>query len=991
MVLVTIRGIPVDFPYEPYGPQVVYMTRVLDALSTGNNALLESPTGTGKTLCLLCAALAWRQTFVASLQAAVRGVEGGGEAGAAAGKGGGDAAGIESLFSKTDGQGAVPRIVYSSRTHSQLAQAVRELKKTIYSPKMTVLGSRAQLCIHPEVSQLGEVEQSYRCRALTNPSKRGCRHYLAVRSNRPHENRSEELIERLLTEGPRDIEDLAGFGRDNHACPYYLSRAVQGECEIVFVPYNYLLDKNARATLEVNWANDIIILDEAHNLESICSSAMSFDLSASIRRACCDELTKSCEGAIASGGVTFPVLARIAAGSAAGEASVIGSENKDMQEFRILRTIMLDLEDTINDLPVPEKKPLVRPGDFLRAMFVKSAGLNAENQDLVLDALDRSIKAIVGEEPGSSEQAAKSESGRARGTPLRTLQSAIRILFSPQAVSSSNSFRTIIHFDKGHPPQRTVSYWCFNPALGMAGLRSLNIRCVLLTSGTLAPLRSFAGELGMPFPVQLENPHVVTERQILGCVIKTGPGGIGLNASFKNRSSSDYINELGRTLVNLFRVIPGGVLIFFPSYSSLHSMIEAWKQVDLSQLTNSPSLWVQLQRRKCTVVEPRDSSRFAAAILAHQMNVREGKGSALFAVCRGKVSEGIDFSDDYGRAVILTGIPYPSAKDHKVVLKREYMDEEARKKKTTGAINGNEWYTLQALRAVNQALGRVIRHKRDYGAVLLLDERFSSAQSISGLSKWIRPSIKTKETFAEAQAVVGRFFREMQKSEFSKAGSTSSIIGVRPRDESDAATDDAKVAEARQAVETLYRLGTSNVNIAEEMARIVAQLKEHQREHKRLCQKSSDDGLRGVLAPSKSTDTNDVGAYGETQKMSTALLANHSSLRRSQAKDIEQGKRRGNTIAKELAGVFEKKDKRRECFGTLRIVVAISKRINEEKSEKNAGQTAQDLKEGFNAVDKLVNLVVDAGGSVDLLRRVRIPRIFQERYDASIRKRMGFG
>ncbi len=43
-------------------------------------------------------------------------------------------------------------------------------------------------------------------------------------------------------------------------------------------------------------------------------------------------------------------------------------------------------------------------------------------------------------------------------------------------------------------------------------------------------------------------------------------------------------------------------------------------------------------------------------------------------VCRGKLSEGLDFSDDTARMVIVIGIPYPQVNDPKVILKQNYLD-----------------------------------------------------------------------------------------------------------------------------------------------------------------------------------------------------------------------------------------------------------------------------------------------------------------------------
>jgi Fanconi anemia group J protein len=129
-------------------------------------------------------------------------------------------------------------------------------------------------------------------------------------------------------------------------------------------------------------------------------------------------------------------------------------------------------------------------------------------------------------------------------------------------------------------------------------------------------------------------------------------------------------------------------------------------------------------------------------LVADPQSMGKRTGCVFFAVFRGKVSEGLDFVDENARAVISIGIPYPALKDEKIVLKREFNDQ------TRGSVlNGSNWYEKQAFRAINQALGRCIRHRDDWGAIILLESRFQQQRCLDQLSKWIRPSIRQVRDF----------------------------------------------------------------------------------------------------------------------------------------------------------------------------------------------------------------------------------------------------
>lgn len=82
---------------------------------------------------------------------------------------------------------------------------------------------------------------------------------------------------------------------------------------------------------------------------------------------------------------------------------------------------------------------------------------------------------------------------------------------------------------------KVISYWCFSPGFGMQHLLGKNIRSIILTSGTLAPLKPLIAELGIPIDFRLENPHIVSGSQVLVKIIGQGSDKETLNSNFQNR------------------------------------------------------------------------------------------------------------------------------------------------------------------------------------------------------------------------------------------------------------------------------------------------------------------------------------------------------------------------------------------------------------------------------------------------------------------------
>ena len=48
--------------------------------------------------------------------------------------------------------------------------------------------------------------------------------------------------------------------------------------DLIFMPYNYLIDEKIRENFEIDYSNSVIIFDEAHNIAPCCEEQASFEV-----------------------------------------------------------------------------------------------------------------------------------------------------------------------------------------------------------------------------------------------------------------------------------------------------------------------------------------------------------------------------------------------------------------------------------------------------------------------------------------------------------------------------------------------------------------------------------------------------------------------------------------------------------------------------------------------------------------------------------------
>ncbi|XP_035948322.1 ATP-dependent DNA helicase DDX11 isoform X3 [Halichoerus grypus] len=596
----------------------------------------------------------------------------------------------------------VTKIYYCSRTHSQLAQFVHEVQRSPFGKdtRLVSLGSRQNLCINEDVKTLGSAQLiNDRCMEMQRSKHEKSR----AEEEKPKRRRQERRA----------------------TCPFYGYEQLQLLRDQVLVGVKDIeqlvaLGKEARAcpyygSRSAIPAAQLVVLPYQMLLHAA---------------------TRQAAGIRLQGQVVLIDEAHNLIDTITGihSAEVSGSQVRRYCERSMVSRKLFGFTERYGTVLAPSRE------------HPTLAGFQHFLQSLQPTVTQTSVTPV--------------EEGEARmprpASPLMHIESFLA------ALTTANQDGRVILSRQGSLSQSSLKFLLLNPAVHFAQVVK-ECRAVVIAGGTMQPVSDFREQLLACAGVEAERVvefscgHVIPPDNILPLVICSGPSSQQLEFTYQKRELPQMMDETGRILCNLCTVVPGGVVCFFPSYEYQRQVYAHW---------DKSGLLARLAVRKKIFQEPKRANQVEQVLMEYSRCIKccgqaggTVTGALLLSVVGGKMSEGINFSDNLGRCVVMVGMPYPNIKSPELQEKMAYLDQTL-PRGPGQPPPGKALVENLCMKAVNQSIGRAIRHQKDFASIVLLDQRYARPPVLGKLPAWIRDRVEVKATFGPAFAAMRKFHRE---------------------------------------------------------------------------------------------------------------------------------------------------------------------------------------------------------------------------------------
>ncbi|XP_053111257.1 ATP-dependent DNA helicase DDX11 isoform X2 [Hemicordylus capensis] len=676
----------------------------------------------------------------------------------------------------------VTKIYYCSRTHSQLAQFVHEVQKSPFGrgTRLVSLGSRQNLCVNEEVRRLGAVQlindrcmemQKNKCEKksvgeeVEGKKKRMTRTVCPFYSYEHMQFLRDEVLVEV-----KDIEQLVNLGKEANACPYYGSRYAIPAAQLVVLPYQMLLHEATRSASGIKLKDQVVIIDEAHNLIDTITSIYSAQISGS--QLCCahSQLLQYMERyrkRLKAKNLMYmkqilyllEKFVAVLGGNVEQNPNTqnipqAGVQLKSINDFLFQCQI-----DNINLFKVQhycEKSLISRKLFGFMERYGASGALKTRKEDQKMTGLQTFLQTL--NKRKGKEGTLPNPPEEAEGDQPRMASPLMHIEGFLAALTNANQDGRVILTRQGALAQSSLKFLLLNPAVHFSKVLK-ECRAVIIAGGTMQPVADFREQLLVCAGISAERleefscGHVIPPDNILPIILCSGPTNQQLEFTYEKRDLPQMMEELGRILCNLCNIVPGGMVCFFPSYEYEKQVCMHWEKT---------GLLTRLAVKKKIFQEPKRANQVEQVLAEYAKCIKHCSqaggpmtGALLFSVVGGKMSEGINFSDDLGRCVIMVGMPYPNIKSPELQEKMAYLDKTM--PKTAGPAPGRMLIENLCMKAVNQSIGRAIRHQKDFASIMLLDHRYTRPSVLNKLPQWIKQRTQVKADFGPAFAALRKF------------------------------------------------------------------------------------------------------------------------------------------------------------------------------------------------------------------------------------------
>ena len=492
-------------------------------------------------------------------------------------------------------------------------------------------------------------------------------------------------LEDYIHSEPRHVDQILKYAERNGVCAWATARDVARSTNIIVCDYNHVFVEGVREAslpvMGVDLGNTILVVDEAHNLPDRIRSGLERRITQKVfqrAHADCQEYKEELE--------KKEDALDIPESRALGEARKLEKQISALKSDPGLRKWFEEKQLENNKSKGDDIR--IDTQDFLDVVSSAIQGIIEDDSEdpisRILTMISRLLAVVVAEDEDLEEEANENQCTK--------LAEILEI-----CVRYRNNSALALVFDEiiGEP---RVTTHLLDPGVVSGPIFEQSPGSILM-SGTLFPPEMYVDILRIP-----EN-RSICKNYPSGFPLGNRPVMIASDVTTKYSERERSMSSILEHIKSVIENTEGNVAIFAPSYSMLDTIYDHFKD-------NWNSKTGRLIKE-----EQRMSKRGVEGLISRLYQYKDMGGSALFGVLSGKLSEGVDYSDNVLSALVCVGLPLPPPSARQDALLEYYTKKFDRNRAW-------KYASLQpAVNSILQALGRPIRKKEDRAIIVLLEKR----------------------------------------------------------------------------------------------------------------------------------------------------------------------------------------------------------------------------------------------------------------------------